>query len=254
MGTVVSIVSTRSTPTAPATSFINLCDVPGFATATAGLVLAAILGTATLVTPPSGALLDHFRPKPILIGGNLTSALGYAGFAFVDRPWQAFACAIVGGAGIGALLASFIFLVTSSIFPLASPFFRASHASARRSGTRPAKVLSTRPSAASCTMAAKQTPQIIPMCHTLLLTGVDIAFDLHEEAGAGVVEIEATVRTVGKTGAEMEALTAVSVAALTIYDMCKAIDREMTITEIQLARKSGGKSGDFVRGAEPPAG
>src|SRR6476619_2978296 len=66
-------------------------------------------------------------------------------------------------------------------------------------------------------LAAKQTPQIIPMCHTLLLTGVDIAFDLREEAGAGVVGIEATVRTVGKTGAEMEALTAVSVAALTIY-------------------------------------
>jgi cyclic pyranopterin phosphate synthase len=96
-------------------------------------------------------------------------------------------------------------------------------------------------------MAAKQTPHIIPMCHTLLLTGVDIAFDLHEEAG--VVGIEATVRTVGKTGAEMEALTAVSVAALTIYDMCKAIDREMTISDIQLTRKSGGKSGDFVRDA-----
>jgi MFS family permease len=81
---------------------IYLHQIRGFATATAGLVLAAILGTATLVTPPSGTLLDHFRPKPILIAGNLTSALGYAGFAFVDRPWQAFACAVVGGAGIGA--------------------------------------------------------------------------------------------------------------------------------------------------------
>jgi len=81
---------------------IYLHQIRGFATATAGLVLAAILGTATLVTPPSGALLDHFRPKPILIAGNLTSALGYAGFAFVDRPWQAFACAVVGGAGVGA--------------------------------------------------------------------------------------------------------------------------------------------------------
>ena len=81
---------------------IYLHQFRGFATATAGLVLAAILGTATLVTPPTGALLDHFRPKPILIAGNLTSALGYAGFAFVDRPWQAFACAVVGGAGIGA--------------------------------------------------------------------------------------------------------------------------------------------------------
>jgi cyclic pyranopterin phosphate synthase len=90
------------------------------------------------------------------------------------------------------------------------------------------------------------------MCHTLLLTGVEIAFDAREEADVGVVGIEATVRTVGKTGAEMEALTAVSVAALTIYDMCKAIDREMTISDLQLARKSGGKSGDFERGATPP--
>ena len=81
---------------------IYLDQIRGFATATAGLVLATILGTATLVTPPSGSLLDHFRPKPILIAGNLTSALGYAGFAFVDRPWQAFACAVVGGAGVGA--------------------------------------------------------------------------------------------------------------------------------------------------------
>ena len=72
------------------------------ATATAGLVLATIMGTAALVTPPSGALLDRLRPKPILIAGNLTSALGYAGFAFAGRPWQAFACAVVGGAGIGA--------------------------------------------------------------------------------------------------------------------------------------------------------
>ncbi len=65
---------------------IYLHQIRGFATAAAGLVLAAILGTATLVTPPMGALLDHFRPKPILIAGNLMSALGYAGFAFVDRP------------------------------------------------------------------------------------------------------------------------------------------------------------------------
>jgi MFS family permease len=63
--------------------------------------LGPILGTAALVTPPSGALLDHFPPKPVLIAGNLTSALGYAGFAFVGQPWQAFACAVVGGAGVG---------------------------------------------------------------------------------------------------------------------------------------------------------
>jgi cyclic pyranopterin phosphate synthase len=101
-------------------------------------------------------------------------------------------------------------------------------------------------------MAAKQTPQIIPMCHTILLTGVDIAFDLSErDGGVGYVGIQATVRTVGKTGAEMEALTAVSATALTIYDMCKAIDRGMVIEQVRLERKSGGKSGDFTR--EPDA-
>jgi cyclic pyranopterin monophosphate synthase len=97
-------------------------------------------------------------------------------------------------------------------------------------------------------MAAKQTPQIIPMCHTILLTGVDITFELAERDGVGLVAIRASVRTVGKTGAEMEALTAVSATALTIYDMCKAIDREMELTDIRLERKSGGKSGDFQRG------
>jgi cyclic pyranopterin monophosphate synthase len=99
-------------------------------------------------------------------------------------------------------------------------------------------------------MAAKQTPQIIPMCHTLLLTGVDLAFQL--DNNQHVVHIRATVRTVGKTGAEMEALTAVSAAALTIYDMCKAIDRRMTIEHIRLLRKSGGKSGVFERAEDAP--
>jgi MFS family permease len=80
---------------------IYLHQARGFPTATAGLVLAAVMGTAAVVTPPSGALLDRFRAKPLLIIGNLASALGYAGFAFVDRPWQAFACAAVGGAGFG---------------------------------------------------------------------------------------------------------------------------------------------------------
>jgi MFS family permease len=80
---------------------IYLHQARGFPTATAGLVLAAVMGTATVLTPLSGALLDHFRAKPILIIGNLASALGYAGFAFVDRPWQAFVCAAVGGAGFG---------------------------------------------------------------------------------------------------------------------------------------------------------
>jgi cyclic pyranopterin monophosphate synthase len=101
-------------------------------------------------------------------------------------------------------------------------------------------------------MAAKQTPQIIPMCHTILLTGVDITFELAEEDAEGLVGIQASVRTFGKTGAEMEALTAVSATALTIYDMCKAIDRGMVIEQVRLERKSGGKSGDFTR--TPDAG
>jgi cyclic pyranopterin phosphate synthase len=94
-------------------------------------------------------------------------------------------------------------------------------------------------------MAAKQTPQIIPMCHVLLLTGVELSFRLDDAANC--VHVQATVRTVGKTGAEMEALAAVAAAALTIYDMCKSIDREMTIEQVRLLRKSGGKSGEFER-------
>lgn len=100
-------------------------------------------------------------------------------------------------------------------------------------------------------MAAKQTSQMIPMCHTLVLTGVDLAFALEDledtGAGEGIVTITATVRTVGKTGAEMEALAAVSVAGLTIYDMCKAVDRSMVIDHVRLLHKSGGKSGDYRR-------
>ncbi|HXI96827.1 MAG TPA: MFS transporter, partial [Candidatus Acidoferrum sp.] len=80
---------------------IYLHQFRGFSTATAGVVLGAILGAGTVATPPSGVLLDRFRAKPILIAGNVASALGYAGFAFVDRPWQAFACAVIGGAGVG---------------------------------------------------------------------------------------------------------------------------------------------------------
>lgn len=90
-------------------------------------------------------------------------------------------------------------------------------------------------------MAAKQTPQLIPMCHPLNLTSVSINFELREEEAA--VDIAATVRTLGKTGVEMEALTAVAVCALTVYDMCKAVDPQMRIEGIRLARKSGGKSG-----------
>jgi cyclic pyranopterin phosphate synthase len=92
-------------------------------------------------------------------------------------------------------------------------------------------------------MAAKKTHELIPMCHPLLLTG--IAVDLKPDEAASTVEIEATVRTTGKTGVEMEALTAVTVAGLTIYDMCKAVDRGMRIEGVRLVEKSGGKSGDW---------
>src|SRR5919198_2594214 len=90
-------------------------------------------------------------------------------------------------------------------------------------------------------MAAKKTPDLIPMCHPLNITSVEV--ELTPEEKPCRVEIEATVRVSGKTGVEMEAMTAVSVAALTIYDMCKAVDREMSIGEIRLVKKSGGKSG-----------
>ena len=94
-------------------------------------------------------------------------------------------------------------------------------------------------------MAAKRTAEIIPMCHNIPLTGVDLAFTLNEAEFA--VEITATTKCTGQTGVEMEALTAVSVAALTVYDMCKAVQRDMVIDRICLLRKSGGKSGDFIR-------
>ncbi len=81
---------------------IYLHQIRGFSTTTAGLVLAATMGTSAIVTPPTGALLDRYSAKALVVSGSLASALGYAGFAFVDRPWQAFACAIVGGAGLGA--------------------------------------------------------------------------------------------------------------------------------------------------------
>ncbi len=97
-------------------------------------------------------------------------------------------------------------------------------------------------------MAAKRTPELIPMCHLLLLDGVDLRFRFDAERSA--VEIEARVKSRGKTGVEMEALTAVSVAALTIYDMCKAVDRGMVIGEIRLVEKSGGKSERFLREGE----
>ena len=94
-------------------------------------------------------------------------------------------------------------------------------------------------------MAAKRTSDIIPMCHPIALTGVDLDFNMNEAEHA--VEIRAAVRCRGVTGVEMEALTAVSAAALTLYDMCKAVQRDIVIEKVCLLRKSGGKSGEFIR-------
>ena len=93
-------------------------------------------------------------------------------------------------------------------------------------------------------MAAKRTPDLIPMCHPILLKGVEVSFAMNEADLA--VEITATVRCTGPTGVEMEALTAVSAAALTVYDMCKAVQKDMVIDAIRLLKKSGGKSGDYT--------
>lgn len=93
-------------------------------------------------------------------------------------------------------------------------------------------------------MAAKRTPELIPLCHPLPITSVEVDFAFDEERS--VVAITARVRCTGVTGVEMEALTAVAVAALTVYDMCKAVDRGMRIQNIRLLRKSGGKSGEIV--------
>jgi cyclic pyranopterin phosphate synthase len=94
-------------------------------------------------------------------------------------------------------------------------------------------------------LAAKKTGEIIPMCHPLELTGIDVQFKTNEESGE--IIIEARVKTVGRTGVEMEAMTAVSVAALTIYDMCKSADKNIILSDIKLISKHGGKSGSFIR-------
>jgi len=102
-------------------------------------------------------------------------------------------------------------------------------------------------------MAAKRTPEMIPMCHSLPLTGVEVSFDEINEADAsGCVglRVTATTKCVGQTGVEMEALCAASTALLTVYDMCKAMDRGMRIENVQLEEKRGGKSGVWRRGAE----
>lgn len=94
-------------------------------------------------------------------------------------------------------------------------------------------------------MGAKRTAELIPLCHPLPLTKVDLAFQPDE--ASSTIHIEATVRTVARTGVEMEALTAVSVAALTVYDMCKAVEKGIEITDIHLVAKKGGKSGEYRR-------
>lgn len=93
-------------------------------------------------------------------------------------------------------------------------------------------------------MAAKRTPELIPLCHALALDQVDLTLSC--DPGRGAVDIEATCTLSARTGVEMEALTAVSVAALTVYDMCKAVDRGMRLTDIRLVHKSGGRSGEFT--------
>jgi cyclic pyranopterin phosphate synthase len=98
-------------------------------------------------------------------------------------------------------------------------------------------------------MAAKRTHELVPMCHPLMLTHVSLEFETQAAPGPddpAIINISATVRTTGKTGVEREALTAVSIAGLTIYDMCKAVDRAMQLSAIRLAKKSGGKSGDII--------
>jgi cyclic pyranopterin phosphate synthase len=99
-------------------------------------------------------------------------------------------------------------------------------------------------------MGAKRTPDLIPMCHPVLLASVDIAFEddpRPDPQGLCSITITATAKTTGPTGVEMEAITAVSVAALTIYDMCKAVDKGMGVTDVYLLAKSGGKSGTYTR-------
>ncbi len=95
-------------------------------------------------------------------------------------------------------------------------------------------------------MASKQTPNLIPLCHPIALTRVNVEFDLDDAAHA--IACTVTAETVGKTGVEMEALTAVNVALLTIYDMCKAVDRGMVMSDIRLLEKAGGKSGHWIAG------
>ena len=97
-------------------------------------------------------------------------------------------------------------------------------------------------------MGAKRTPDVIPMCHPIALTGADISFELDDENHT--IDIFATTKCTGPTGVEMEAMTAASIAALTVYDMCKAVQKDMVITDLRLLRKTGGVHGDFTREEE----
>lgn len=101
-------------------------------------------------------------------------------------------------------------------------------------------------------MAAKRVPDLIPLCHSLLLSSAEVEFTPVEKAGR--LDIESRVKVTGRTGAEMEALAAVAMAALTVYDMCKAVDKEMVIGSIRLVAKTGGKSGVYRRSGENGAG
>jgi len=97
-------------------------------------------------------------------------------------------------------------------------------------------------------MAAKRTGELIPLCHPLALTSIRVELGIAKENLR--IEIKAEIQTIGRTGVEMEALTAVSIAALTVYDMCKAVDKEMVIGDVRLVKKTGGKSGDFISNSD----
>lgn len=97
-------------------------------------------------------------------------------------------------------------------------------------------------------MAAKRTGELIPLCHPLALTSIRVELGIATDNSR--IEIEAEIQTIGRTGVEMEALTAVSIAALTVYDMCKAVDKEMVIGDVRLVKKTGGKSGDFISNSD----
>lgn len=117
----------------------------------------------------------------------------------------------------------------------------------RTGGMKKGDVLSTAQIAGI--MGAKRTPDVIPMCHPIAINGIDLSLSLREEDHS--VEITASVSCDGRTGVEMEALTAVSIAALTVYDMCKAVQKDMVITDIRLLTKTGGVHGDFIREETP---